>query len=256
MRLIPLGSGSQGNATLVELGGSSLLIDAGLSARQLQLRLEAVGVAAAKIDGIFLTHEHGDHARGAERFSKKHGVPVFCSLETLQALDASPHHFASWEPLPDRGIDLGTVRIECFDVPHDAARPVGFLLFGEGIKVGIATDLGHVTTLVAERLKGCQVIMIEANHDALLLRDGPYPWHLKQRVSGRTGHLSNEETARLLRYAVDDSCQAVVLGHLSESNNTPGHARRAASLALQASGAQRVTMRIAQTRRPTPAIEL
>lgn len=256
MRLVPLGSGSQGNATLVELGGMRILVDAGLSARQLERRLEAIGVAAGKVDAIFLTHEHGDHARGAERFSKKNGVPVFCSVETLQALDASPHHFASWEPLPDWGVEFGTVRIECFDVPHDAARPVGYLLFGEGLKVGIATDLGHVTTLVAERLKGCHVLMVESNHDPQLLRDGNYPWHLKQRVSGRTGHLSNEETARLLRYAVDESCRAVVLGHLSESNNTPGHARRAASLALRAGGADRVTMRIAQTRRPTPAIEL
>ena len=115
MRLVPLGSGSTGNATLIELGGSAILVDAGLSARQLELRLDSVGVDPSSIAGIFLTHEHGDHARGAERFSKKNGVPVFCSVETLKALDASPAHFASWEPLPDWGVDLGPLRIEPFD---------------------------------------------------------------------------------------------------------------------------------------------
>ena len=130
MRLVPLGSGSRGNSALVELGGVRLLVDAGLSARQLAGRLESVGVAPGGVDGILLSHEHEDHSRGAETFSRKHGTPVLCSVETLEAMDGSPAHFAEWRPLGPAGIDLGTVRVEPFPVPHDAAAPVGFVILG------------------------------------------------------------------------------------------------------------------------------
>ncbi len=257
MRFIPLGSGSRGNATLVELGSTRLLVDAGLSARALGARLGAVGVAAGDIDFILLSHDHGDHVRGAERFSLLHGVPVVCSPETLDALDRSQHHFASWTELSENGpMILGDCRIESFPVPHDAARPVGFVIEGEGLRIGMATDLGCVTTVVQERLRGCHVVMIESNHDAEMLLNGPYPWHLKQRVAGRTGHLSNDEAARLLREVVDDSCRAVVLAHLSEHNNTPKLARGAAARALSAAGRKRLEMRVAATNRLTPALEL
>ena len=257
LRFVPLGSGSQGNATLVELGGARVLVDAGLSARQLAQRLSLLGVEPSSIDAVLLSHEHQDHARGAERFSKRHGVPVICSIETLEAMDRSRVHFADWQPLPDDAIlDLGGVRVEAFPVPHDAARPVGFVLHGEGLRVGIATDLGHATTLVLERLGGCHVLMIEANHDETMLLRGSYPPHLKQRVGGRMGHLSNHEAAAVLQRTVDDSCRAVVLAHLSENNNTPALARSTTSRALQAAGRKRLEMRIAAVRRPTPAVML
>lgn len=257
MRFQPLGSGSRGNATLVEFGAIRLLVDAGLSARGLTARLEAIGVAPTSLTAVVLTHEHGDHARGVERFSNQHRVPVICGAKTLAALDLSPRHLAAWQPLPEaEPLDLGEVRLEAFPVPHDAAHPVGLVIHGEGLRVGIATDLGHMTTLVLERLRGCHVLMVEANHDDALLRDGPYPWHLKQRVSGRLGHLSNHEAAELLSQAADDACRAVVLAHLSERNNTPALARQVCSQALARAGRQRIEMRLARASHPTPPVVL
>lgn len=257
MRVLPLGSGSRGNATLVEFEGSRVLVDAGLSARTLARRLEAAGVAPRSVGWILLSHEHGDHSRGAQRFSVAHGVPLVCSHETLEALDRSPRDFAEWTALPECGLlDLGALGVEAFPVPHDAARPVGFVLHGGGLRVGIATDLGHATTLVLERLRGCHVLMIESNYDAGMLSHGSYPWHLKQRVAGRTGHLSNAEAASVLERTVDDACQAVILAHLSEKNNTPQLARRAAAQALDAAGRRRVTMRVASPRGATPEVRM
>jgi phosphoribosyl 1,2-cyclic phosphodiesterase len=144
--------------------------------------------------------------------------------------------------------------VEPFPIPHDAARPVGFVLHGEGLRVGIATDLGHATTLVTERLRGCHVLMLEFNHDDRMLREGPYPWHLKQRVSSRLGHLSNREAAALLAETADDACGAVVLAHLSKKNNTPALARETASTALADRGCRRIEMRVASAKSPTPAV--
>jgi phosphoribosyl 1,2-cyclic phosphodiesterase len=255
LRLFPIASGSKGNATLLEFGSTRVLVDAGLSARRLTLRLAELGLDPAEIDLILLSHEHADHTRGAERFSKRHGTSVACCWETLEAMDCSPSHFHGWQPLnPGETFDLGRVKILPFPVPHDAARPVGFVVEGEGLRVGIVTDLGHATTLVMERLRGCDVLMIESNHDDRMLIDGPYPWHLKQRVSGRLGHLSNAEAAALLRETAGDSCRAVVLAHLSESNNTPALARQAAASALDASGSRRAEMRVASPTSTTPPI--
>jgi phosphoribosyl 1,2-cyclic phosphodiesterase len=257
MRFVPLGSGSGGNATLVELGSMRLLVDAGLSARVLAQRLRGLGVEPESVDAILLTHEHTDHVRGAELFSRRHGVPVAAFHETLEAMNCSHVHFAAWIPLSDNGGDrVGEVDVESFAVPHDAARPVGFVLQGAGLRIGIATDLGHVTTLVRERLRGCQVLMLESNHDEEMLRDGPYPWHIKQRVAGRMGHLSNADAAVLLRQVVDESCRSVVLAHLSEKNNRPELARRSAAAALDAVGRGRVAMRVASAKRATPPVEL
>jgi len=237
VRFLPLASGSRGNATLVEFGSTRLLVDAGLSARGLKERLSRVGLEPSALDAILLTHEHLDHARGAARLSKLHGIPVICAHETLDALDCSPAHLAAWQPLDaGRVLDLGAVAIEPFPVPHDAARPVGYVLHGEGLRVGIATDLGHATTLVIERLRRCDLVMIESNHDDRMLLDGPYPWHVKQRVQGRLGHLSNHEAAAVLRETVGDACRAVVLAHLSESNNRPALVRRIAGAALVQAG--------------------
>jgi len=257
MRLVPLGSGSSGNATLIELEGLRLLVDAGLSARQLDLRLRQLGVEPQRVDCILLSHEHHDHAHGVERFSSRHRIPVACSGQTLAALNLSRVHLGGWESFPSGGrLDLGRVQVESFAVPHDAADPVGFVLHGEGLRIGIVTDLGHATALVRERLRGCEVLMVEANHDDAMLRDGPYPWHLKQRVGGRMGHLSNDEAATLLRATVASSCRAVVLAHLSEKNNTRTLASRAASAALQAAGGRRFELRVAAARAVTPGVSL
>jgi len=255
LRVVPLGSGSGGNATLVELGGARVLVDAGLSARTLARRLVALGVEPGSLDGVLLSHEHGDHARGAEGFSKRFGVPVHAASETLRALDLSHVHLAAWAPfVPGEPFEVRGIRVDPFPVPHDAARPVGFVLARDGRRVGVATDLGHATTLVIERLRGCDVLVIESNYDPTMLRDGPYPWALKQRVGGRTGHLSNVEAAELLSDVVDDRLKAVVLAHLSEHNNTPALARRTAAAALARTPGRRAAMRVASARGPTPTV--
>lgn len=257
VRLIPLGSGSSGNATLVESGPHRILVDAGLSARDLGRRLEAVGCAPASVAAVFLTHEHHDHARGVERFSKQHNVPVFCSAETLEAAELSPRHLASWHMLPlGSKVDLDGFSVEPFPVPHDAALPVGFVICTAGVRIGVVTDIGHATTLVVERLRGCHVLMIEANHDDAMLVNGPYPWPLKQRVGGRLGHLSNDEAGRLLAAAADGECRAVVLAHLSEKNNRAALARDVAARALAEVGVRKVQMRVAERKCPTPAVVL
>ena len=257
LRIVPLGSGSRGNATLIEAGSTRLLVDAGLSARTLARRLEGLGVPPRSLAAILLSHEHHDHAAGAERFSMRHRVPVVCSAATLAALDRSPEHLAEWIALPEAApLELGDFRVESFPLPHDAARPVGFVLRAAGLSVALATDLGHATTLVVERLRGAHALLVESNHDERMLRDGPYPWQLKQRVAGRLGHLSNDDAAALLQQVVGEACQAVVLLHLSEHNNTPELARRTAAAALGRAGAKRTAMRVAAPRGPTPAVEI
>jgi phosphoribosyl 1,2-cyclic phosphodiesterase len=263
MRVVPLGSGSRGNATLVEFGGSGplfgctrLMVDAGLSARETTLRLQSIGVRPDSIAVLLLSHEHDDHSRGAERFSRLHGVPVMCSMRTLEAMDCSPDHFAEWRPLAvGRRAEVAGVEVEPFSVPHDAAEPVGFVMTGEGLRFGIATDLGHATPQVVERLRGCQVLMVESNHDDRMLLEGPYPWPLKQRVSGRLGHLSNREAAALLREAAaDGECRAVVLAHLSEKNNTRDLARRSASAAFAGKRGARPAIHVAASASPTAPV--
>lgn len=257
VRVLPLGSGSSGNATLVEFGTTRLLVDAGLSSLELSRRLEAAGCPPSSVDLVLLTHEHRDHTRGVERFSMRHRVPVACVPETLEAMNLSRSHLASWTPIHGgTPLDLGAVRVEPFPVPHDAACPLGFVLHGNGVRVGIAVDLGHATTLVVERLRGCHVLAVESNHDGRMLLEGPYPWHLKQRIGGRMGHLNNDDAASLLARAADEECRAVFLVHLSEKNNTHALARSAASRAMASAGRRRFEMRVAEARRPSVPVIL
>lgn len=255
LRIVTLGSGSHGNATLVQLGSTRLLVDAGLSAGELSRRLHAVGVRPGDVDYLLLSHEHHDHARGAERFSRVHRVPVVCGRATLEGMNVSPVHLGGWTPLPvGRELALGRVRVLAFPVPHDAAEPVGFVLESEGVRFGTVTDIGHATTLVIEHLRGCDALLVEANHEDQMLQDGPYPWQLKQRVGGPLGHLSNDEAAALLERVVDARCQLVVLAHLSEQNNSPPKALQAAARALRRAGRSEVRLRVAAPDRPVEAV--
>ena len=164
-------------------------------------------------------------------------------------------HFADWQPFVPRPFDLGELRVEPFAVPHDAAAPVGFVLHGEGLRIGFATDLGHVTDVVRDRLRGCHVQMIESNHDEAMLHQGRYPRSLKDRVSGRLGHLSNREAAEGLAETVDGECRAVVLLHLSEHNNTPALAVETVARALIRDRSRQLEIHVASAHRPSPALE-
>ncbi len=232
MRVCLLASGSRGNAVYIESGDSRLLIDAGLSCRELLRRLDSIGVDGESLDALLVTHEHHDHCLGLGPVARKLKLPVLAHHETLGALPRlgpvdDLREFEAGEEISLKGIS-----IRAFPITHDAAAPVGFLIDTPEGRIGVATDRGVATRLVAERLKGCRALVLESNHDEGMLLEGPYPWHLKQRVRGTHGHLSNGDSARLLEGLLWDGLEAVFLAHLSEVNNTPGLAESTARAVL------------------------
>ncbi|HEV8629211.1 MAG TPA: MBL fold metallo-hydrolase [Thermoanaerobaculia bacterium] len=224
LRICVLGSGSQGNAVVVEAGGRRLLIDAGFSARETRRRLSRVGLELSDLHGIVLTHEHGDHVRGLERLCRKHPVPVYATAGTLGALELRPQVAALLRPCRS-GVPFEAAGfvVELFSIPHDAREPVGVVVEDPagGGRVGLVADLGCRSRLAWARLAGVHALILEANHDLDMLRNGPYPWPLKQRVAGRHGHLSNADAAQGLEELAHDGLAHVVLYHLSQVNNLP-----------------------------------
>jgi phosphoribosyl 1,2-cyclic phosphodiesterase len=216
-----LASGSKGNAIYIGSGGSRILVDAGLSGREIQSRLGSIGVSGENLDALLITHEHTDHCRGLGPLARRFGLPVYMHPETRLALPSlgKVGEFREFEA--GDCFSLKDFRIETFPLSHDAAAPVGYTLETREGKIGIATDLGIATRLVADRLRGCRVLVLESNHDEAMLRDGPYPWPLKQRIRSSHGHLSNLASARLLEDLLWEGLEAVFLAHLSEVNNHP-----------------------------------
>jgi phosphoribosyl 1,2-cyclic phosphodiesterase len=219
-----LGSGSRGNAIHVSDGTTSILVDAGFSAREIDRRMRTRGLDPSHLNAILLTHEHSDHVRGVERLVRRHRLPVYLTAGTR-------HEAAGLRELPEilpfacgREFRINTLTVRPFSISHDARDPSGFTIGANGSRIGIATDLGHVTALVREQLRGCRLLIVEANHDPNMLMEGPYPWFLKQRIRSRTGHLSNQDAGRLLMEILDADLEQVVLAHLSETNNTPATA--------------------------------
>ena len=220
MKVCLLASGSKGNALLVANGRSRLLIDAGLSARELCRRLEAVGISPGELTGIIVTHEHIDHVRGLGVLSRRFNLPVYLHHAVAAAL-ADSHRLAQVHEFDSGELSIGEFAVRAFPVTHDAAATVGFSVTGSTGKLGVATDLGVATRLVAEELRNCRALVLESNHDEELLRDGPYPWPLKQRIRGHHGHLSNNDSAKLLDALCWEGLEGVLLAHLSETNNRP-----------------------------------
>lgn len=249
MRLAVLGSGSAGNAAVFESHGTRLLFDAGLSARQLCRRLEAVGIPPDSIDGILLSHEHSDHTRGLEVFLRNRRVPVFATALTREFLGDNCGNSVEWR-LFQRGcpFEIGGLTLEAFAVPHDAVDPVGFVAEGDGARVGMVTDLGHVTALVQEQLRGVKALFVESNYDQQLLEaDTKRPWSIKQRISSRHGHLSNGQAAELVADLADHGLETVVLGHLSRDCNCPD----LAAAVMREAGRNRVRVHVAGQAAPT-----
>jgi phosphoribosyl 1,2-cyclic phosphodiesterase len=245
LRFRVLGSGSTGNATLVEAEGGRLLIDAGLGARELAERLQSAEVDPASIAAIVLSHEHNDHAKGAAAFSRKWAVRLAGSRGTYAAAGFGAEEIAGYdvlEPLVDRAVGPFTVR--AVPVPHDAAGPLAFVVSGGGRALGHATDFGHLNRRLVDSFRGCDAVLIESNYDAGMLRDGPYPWSVKTRISGGYGHLSNHDVARYLEAGLGETCGVVVLAHLSETNNHPEVARLTAETALRKRGRAAVRVEI------------
>jgi phosphoribosyl 1,2-cyclic phosphodiesterase len=238
LRLTVLGSGSGGNAVVVESGPRRLLIDAGFSCRELERRLAAQGVAPASLAALVLTHEHEDHVRGADRFHRRWGTPLFATAGTVEGSRLGEEArrgvtlIRSGEPW-----EVGGWRLEAFLIPHDAREPVGFVVEDEaGRRVGLVADLGSRSRLAWGRLSDLEVLILETNHDLEMLRNGPYPWALKQRVASRHGHLSNRDAAEGLGELVGDRLRWVVGYHLSRTNNLPALAAAALGEALAREG--------------------
>jgi phosphoribosyl 1,2-cyclic phosphodiesterase len=275
-----LASGSKGNSTLVSSSRTRVLVDAGLSCRELLKRMRTAGEEPESLNAILVTHEHQDHIQGVAVLARKLGIPVYFTEATHRAwvrwiTPRKRMTYADWlekrrqeaavreaGEIPDVTDDalceeeeagpvrdpaalpslqfftagkefcVGDIAVTPFTIPHDAADPVGFVFVAEGVRIGIATDLGYMPPNAKLALRGCDVLMLESNHDLEMLRDGPYPWSVKQRVMSRVGQLSNDAAAEFLEKNYDGAAAYVILAHLSQSNNLPELARLSAEKAL------------------------
>lgn len=239
LRFKSLGSGSSGNATLVEAQSGAhttrLLIDCGLRLRDLEARLIQAGTHAQAMDAIFITHEHGDHIGCARSFVKRYATPLWMSQGTWLAITNeawTPHQHLLNVARDGDSIDMGNLQIKPFTVPHDAREPLQLRCTDGNRHLGVVTDLGHVSSHVVNALHGCHSLLLEANHDPDLLQASAYPSFLKQRVAGPWGHLANESAADLLARVKHAHLNRVIAAHLSERNNSPELARASLSRAL------------------------
>lgn len=250
MRIWSLGSGSRGNGVVLLSGERALLVDCGFGPRALATRLKAIGVAPEQIEGLVLTHEHQDHAHGAERAQHKWRWPVYASEGTLARL---PEISARWRRpvVPGEGVHAGDFTLEGCAVPHDAAAPLAFAVTANrsGARIGIAHDLGAVPEGLPALFARCDALLVEANHDAEMLRAGPYAPSLKARIRSGRGHIDNVQAGELVSTLVHPGLQFVALLHLSETNNTPELAAATVGSIVRRAGAS-VPVRAAAGRAP------
>ncbi len=232
MNVCLLASGSKGNALLVASGRTCLLIDAGLSARELCRRLDSVGISPQELTGVAITHEHVDHVRGLGLLSRRYSLPVYLHHAVAGSLADSERPARVVEFDSGHDLQFQDFLLRAFPVTHDAVATVGFTVTGLCGKLGVATDLGVATRLVAEELRHCRALVLESNHDEELLREGPYPWPIKQRIKSSHGHLSNRDSAALLENLCWTGLETVCLAHLSDTNNHPELAVSAARAVL------------------------
>ncbi|MDQ3668477.1 MAG: MBL fold metallo-hydrolase [Acidobacteriota bacterium] len=248
MKLTVLGSGSTGNAVLIVAGETRVLVDAGLSAKEIARRLALVGEDVHRLDGVLVTHEHGDHAGGLRVLLRSVDCPVYISAQTCEAYISERENVTNDEPrkrtsaLLDRveqiesskDFRIGDIDFHPFTIPHDAVDNFGFTATHQGVKIATLMDFGHITTLITEQLRGCAAVLIESNHSRDMLKAcDAYPWELKQRILSRLGHLSNEDIADWLRDGFDGTADHIVLTHLSQRANNPYLAKISAEVALQ-----------------------
>jgi phosphoribosyl 1,2-cyclic phosphodiesterase len=221
IKLSVLASGSKGNSLYVATDKVRLLVDAGLSAREIERRLEMIGVDPRSLDAIVVTHEHIDHVRSVGTLSRRYHLPVYLNRGTQAQLPENIGLLSEKVELKTgRDFAIADLTIRPFSISHDAADPVGFTLVNEKVKIGLCTDLGAATKLVLRHLEACTVLILEANHDEEMLHNGPYPWPVKQRIKSRVGHLSNEQSAGVLAHVFNENLKGVILAHMSETNNS------------------------------------
>ena len=239
-----LASGSRGNCAIVASTRTRILVDAGISCRETFKRMKSMGEDPRSLAAILITHEHSDHVYGLATLAKKLCIPIFMTGATHSAWARAIRHATGERPQLNKlerfesghRFQVGDIEVKPFTIPHDAADPVGFTFRVEGVKVSLATDLGYLPVNVRDHLRNSDILVMESNHDVEMLRVGPYPWSVKQRVASNVGHLSNEKLAHFFARDYDNNAAFVVLAHLSEQNNHPEIARREAEKALAERG--------------------
>ncbi len=237
MKLTVIGSGSEGNSIILTGLNRRIVIDCGFSHREFARRCESAGIDADGFDMIFLTHEHSDHIRGAGVLARRYQCPVVATEQTLRRGRAILGTLPAVRVLfPGDLVEVGDLSIQAFQVPHDAADPVGYTVSSNEIKIGICTDLGCITRTVREMLTGCHGLVLEMNHDVNMLMAGPYPWELKQRIRSDKGHLSNDDAGAFLHEIRSPDLKHLILAHLSKENNLPDLAHVIASQAVESEG--------------------
>lgn len=254
IRFCLLGSGSSGNATYIEADGSKILIDNGLSFRQLESRATSAGISLDGLKAIFITHEHADHVNGVGVLTRKVNVPVYMTPGTADRLPpgiGKLNDIKYFEAGDE--IALNGVRVGSFSVAHDAADPVSFVVEACDTKLGVAADLGHTTTLVRQRLANSHGLILESNYCPNMLRRSSYPPMIRQRINSDFGHLSNRDAGKLLAHVLHDALRLVVLVHISEENNTKELAHDSATQAMRGHPAE---IHVAWQDRPTPVFEI
>lgn len=232
MRFSLLGSGSEGNALVVQVGQTRVLLDCGFTLTETVSRLARLGLQAEQLDGIVVTHEHGDHISGVARLARKFNIPVWLTHGTLRTQNASFATLSVTEINPHLAFTIGEVQVQPYPVPHDAAEPVQYVFSDGTLRLGVLTDTGSSTPHIESTLSGCHALVLECNHDARMLAEGDYHYNLKQRVGGRYGHLNNDDAAALLARLDNSRLQHIVAAHLSRKNNAVELAVTALSGAL------------------------
>jgi phosphoribosyl 1,2-cyclic phosphodiesterase len=232
VKISVLGSGSSGNCTCIATENTCLLVDLGFGWRSLTRRLQEAGLQDRKIDAVMFTHGHSDHTKGISSFRSRSAAPLFLNEGTQAEIRGLKEVDGKEIFCSDAPFIIGDFEIEAFPVSHDAAEPVGFRFRAEGIDGALATDLGELNDQVATKLRGCEWLILESNHDEQMLKIGPYPWDLKQRVLSRLGHLSNQDLSNFLAGDFDGQASHILLAHLSRHNNDPEVALEQASRAL------------------------
>ena len=252
-----LGSGSKGNSFFLSTDRVKLLIDAGLSCKELERRLTLIGIDPEDLDAIIITHEHSDHTKGAGPMARRFELPLYLNYDTYKS---GKKKFGKL-PQPiiietGQSIEIGDVLVETITKCHDAADPIGLILSNNNIRVGLATDLGRTTRLLEDRLRGCHVLVLEFNYDPDMLKDGPYPLFLKRRIMGNDGHLSNLQAGMLLDTIATKDLKHLILAHLSETNNKPEKAYAQAVEVMKKKGLNKSRILIGSQYEPSPLIKI
>ena len=251
-----LASGSSGNAAFLATGSTRILVDAGLSMKELSRRLATIGEDLESLDAILITHEHSDHVSGLPVLArnKKLHASIYMTRLTAPAIDWGESQPRLEAFQAGARLRVGDIEVESFSIPHDARDPVGFTFLAGGVRIGIVTDLGYIPDSIRFHLRRTDLLLLEANHDLDMLKVGPYPWSVKQRVMSRVGHLSNKMMAEYLAEDLDSATNNLVLGHLSEHNNHPAIVQMFASQALDRRGLG-TRLSIATQREPTEVFQ-